>query len=103
MKNIFTFLLKRVTACSVILIMSFSLIAHSSAANYQATVIKLSPTYYYELNETTTENGAPLDTMGNAPKKKKKNGEYNGFYGEGGPVLGVKVHFTCLVQMIQME
>ena len=83
MKNIFTFLLKRVTACSVILIMSFSLIAHSSAANYQATVIKLSPTYYYELNETTTENGV-LDTMGNAPK----NGEYNGFYGEGGPEVG---------------
>ena len=83
MKNIFTFLLKRVTACAVILIMSFSLIAHSSAANYQATVIKLSPTYYYELNETTTENGA-LDTMGNAPK----NGEYNGFYGEGGPEVG---------------
>ena len=76
--------------------MSISLIAHSSAANYQATVIKLSPTYYYELNETTTENGA-LDTMGNAP-----NGEYNGFYGEGGPEVGGEGPL-CLVWMIQME
>ena len=74
-----------------------SLIAHSSAANYQA-VINLSPTYYYELNETTTEM-EPLTQMGNAPK----NGEYNGFYGEERRKLVVKVHFTCLVQTIQME
>ncbi|MEE2808069.1 MAG: LamG-like jellyroll fold domain-containing protein [Verrucomicrobiota bacterium] len=55
--------------------------AHS--ANYQATVIKLKPTYYYELNETDTESGV-MDTMGNAPKP----GTYNGDYGFGGPEVG---------------
>ena len=51
----------------------------AQAANYQATVIKLKPTYYYELNETDTESGV-MDTMGNAPKP----GTYNGDYGFGG-------------------
>lgn len=53
------------------------------AANYQATVIKLEPTFYYELNETDTEGGA-MDTMGNAPKA----GVFNGDYGFGGPEVG---------------
>ncbi|NRB44311.1 MAG: hypothetical protein HRU47_05820, partial [Verrucomicrobiales bacterium] len=52
------------------------------AANYQATVIKLEPTFYYELNETDTEGGA-MDTMGNAPTP----GVFNGNYG-GGPEVG---------------
>jgi hypothetical protein len=53
------------------------------AANYQTTVIKLEPTFYYELNETETDGGA-MDTMGNAPKP----GVFNGDYGVGGPEVG---------------
>ena len=53
------------------------------AANYQNTVIKLAPTFYYELNETETEGGA-IDTMGNAPAP----GIFNGQYGGGGPTIG---------------
>ena len=53
------------------------------ADNYQATVVGLSPTYYYELNETSTEGGA-VDTMGNAPAP----GVFNGAYGEFGPMVG---------------
>ncbi|MDC0201477.1 hypothetical protein OAK04_03680 [Verrucomicrobia bacterium] len=56
---------------------------YSHAANYQATVIKLKPTFYYELNETDTEGGV-MDTMGNATKP----GTYNGDYGVGGPEVG---------------
>ncbi|MDB4737201.1 hypothetical protein OAF75_00045 [Verrucomicrobiales bacterium] len=52
-------------------------------ANYQATVIKLEPNFYYELNETETDDGA-MDTMGNAPKA----GVFNGDYGVGGPEVG---------------
>ncbi len=52
-------------------------------ANYQATVIKLEPSFYYELNETETDDGA-MDTMGNAPKA----GVFNGDYGVGGPEVG---------------
>ena len=59
------------------------LLSYSNANNYQATVVKLSPTYYYELNEITTDEGA-LDTMGNAPKA----GSFNGDYGVGGPEVG---------------
>ena len=83
MKNYFTLFPRIVSGLKYSLIIHFILIAHSNAANYQSTVIKLSPTYYYELNETTTEDGA-LDTMGNAPSK----GEYNGDYGVGGPKVG---------------
>ncbi|MBN77859.1 MAG: hypothetical protein CMO36_06570 [Verrucomicrobiaceae bacterium] len=66
MKNHFTLFPKIVSGLKYSLFVHFILIAQSNAANYQSTVIKLSPTYYYELNETTTEDGA-LDTMGNAP------------------------------------
>ena len=59
------------------------LLSYSNANNYQATVVKLSPTYYYELNEITTDEGA-LDTMRNAPKA----GSFNGDYGVGGPEVG---------------
>ena len=52
-------------------------------ANYQATVIKLEPSFYYELNETETDDGA-MDTMGNAAKA----GVFNGDYGVGGPEVG---------------
>ena len=83
MKNHFTLFPRIVSGIKYLLFIHFILIAHSNAANYQSTVIKLSPTYYYELNETTTEDGA-LDTMGNAPGK----GEYNGDYGVGGPEVG---------------
>ena len=83
MKNHFTLFLKIVRGLKYLLFIHFILIAQSNAANYQSTVIKLSPTYYYELNETTTEDGA-LDTMGNAPGR----GEYNGDYGVGGPEVG---------------
>mgnify|MGYP003328036414 CR=1 FL=1 len=61
----------------------FTLLSYSNANNYQSTVVKLSPTYYYELNEITTDEGA-LDTMGNAPKA----GSFNGDYGVGGPEVG---------------
>ncbi len=83
MINHFTLYPRIVSGLKYSLIIYFILIAHSNAANYQSTVIKLSPTYYYELNETTTEDGA-LDTMGNAPGKA----EYNGDYGVGGPEVG---------------
>ncbi|MCA9168313.1 MAG: hypothetical protein KDB23_11615, partial [Planctomycetales bacterium] len=55
------------------------------AADYPyATAVKsLSPTYYYQLNETDTSGGA-VDTMGNGPI-----GEFNGDYGPGGPEIGV--------------
>ena len=54
------------------------------AANYQATIVSLSPNFYYELNETDTEGGA-VDTMGNAPA----NGEFNGVYStDPDPVVG---------------
>ena len=60
-----------------------TLLPYLNANNYQSTVVKLSPTYYYELNEITTDEGA-LDTMGNAPKA----GSFNGDYGVGGPEVG---------------
>ena len=43
----------------------------------------MSPTYYYELNETTTDKGA-LDSMGNAAKP----GSFNGNYNAGEPEVG---------------
>ncbi|MFT6861845.1 MAG: hypothetical protein ACJAVK_000398 [Akkermansiaceae bacterium] len=55
----------------------------AQAANYQNTVIRLAPTYYYELNETLTESGA-IDTMGNAVAPGVFNGDYVG----GGPMVG---------------
>ncbi|MDP6858428.1 MAG: hypothetical protein QF426_01285 [Verrucomicrobiales bacterium] len=64
-------------------VLLFSVISTTQAANYQATVIKLKPTFYYELNETETDGGA-MDTMGNAPKP----GVFNGDYGFGGPEVG---------------
>ena len=75
MINHFTLYPRIVSGLKYSLIIYFILIAHSNAANYQSTVIKLSPTYYYELNETTTEDGA-LDTMGNTPGKAEYNGDY---------------------------
>jgi len=64
-------------------VLLFSVISTTEAANYQATVIKLEPSFYYELNETETDGGA-MDTMGNAPKP----GVFNGDYGFGGPEVG---------------
>ena len=52
------------------------------AAQYQNTVKALDPTYYYELNETTTANGA-VDSMSRGPV-----GSYNGDY-ESGPEVGI--------------
>ena len=60
-----------------------TLLSYSNANNYQEAVVKLSPTYYYELNETTTDQGA-LDSMGNAAKP----GSFNGNYNAGGPEVG---------------
>jgi hypothetical protein len=60
-----------------------ALLLNSNANNYQETVVKLSPTYYYELNETATDKGA-LDSMGNAAKP----GSFNGDYNVGGPEVG---------------
>ena len=62
---------------------AFSTTASIYGANYQATVIKLEPSFYYELNETETDDGA-IDAMGNAPKA----GVFNGDYGVGGPEVG---------------
>ena len=62
---------------------AFSTTSSIYGANYQATVIKLEPSFYYELNETETDDGA-MDTMGNAPKA----GVFNGDYGVGGPEVG---------------
>ncbi len=53
------------------------------AAQYQDAVKALNPTYYYELNETTTNNGA-IDSMGRGPV-----GSYNGDYAGGGPEVGI--------------
>jgi len=53
------------------------------AGNYQDTVVRMAPTFYYELNETMTAGGA-IDTMGNAPA----NGSFNGDYFPGGPEVG---------------
>ncbi|MBT7982264.1 MAG: hypothetical protein HN584_06805 [Akkermansiaceae bacterium] len=64
-------------------VLLFSVISATQAANYQGTVIKLEPSFYYELNETETDGGA-MDTMGNAPKP----GVFNGDYGFGGPEVG---------------
>ena len=57
--------------------------AAATGANYQSMVIRLSPTYYYELNETDTAGGA-VDTMGNA-----EPGVYNGDYVNGAPMVGI--------------
>jgi len=48
-----------------------------------APVRNLKPTFYYELNETTTEGGV-IDTMGNATAP----GTYNGDYENGPPAVG---------------
>jgi len=53
------------------------------AAQYQDTVKALNPTFYYELNETTTASGA-VDSMGRGPV-----GSYNGDYAGGGPEVGI--------------
>lgn len=52
------------------------------AANYQDAVLRLSPTFYYQLNETTTDNGV-VDSVGAGP-----TGSYTGTYGAGGPEAG---------------
>ena len=53
------------------------------AAPYQDAVKSLRPTYYYELNETTTDAGV-RDTMGNATGPSS----YNGDYVNGPPAVG---------------
>lgn len=55
----------------------------AGAAPYQDAVKNLSPNYYYELNETTTDGGV-IDTMGNAAAP----GTYNGDYVNGPPAVG---------------
>ncbi|MFT4546487.1 MAG: hypothetical protein ACI8XO_001044 [Verrucomicrobiales bacterium] len=66
-----------------LLVLGIFAVPISYAGNYQNTVVGLSPTYYYELNETETEGGA-IDTMGNAPAA----GIFNGVYAGGGPEVG---------------
>ncbi len=57
----------------------------AEAALYQDTVIKLSPTYYYQLNNTSTAGGA-IDSMGRAVGPSSFNGDYvNGPAKVGGP------------------
>ncbi|MCA9266543.1 MAG: PEP-CTERM sorting domain-containing protein [Planctomycetales bacterium] len=53
------------------------------AAEYQDAVFSLQPTYYYQLDETSTNFGV-ADSMGNAPL-----GSYNGNYVAGPPAVGV--------------
>lgn len=54
----------------------------AAAAAYQDAVTALNPTYYYQLNETSTTGGV-IDTMGNAAP-----GSYNGDYVNGPPMVG---------------
>ena len=59
-------------------------IDHAHAAPYQDAVKNLRPTYYYELNETSTDAGV-RDTMGNAAGPSSFNGDYvNGPAAVGG-------------------
>lgn len=53
------------------------------AGNYQNAVLKLQPSFYYQLNETSTDGGA-VDSTGNAAAP----GEFNGDYGNGPEVGG---------------
>ncbi|MEZ5324864.1 MAG: LamG-like jellyroll fold domain-containing protein [Verrucomicrobiales bacterium] len=53
------------------------------AGNYQNAVRKLQPSFYYELNETSTDGGA-VDSTGHAAAP----GEFNGDYGNGPEVGG---------------
>ncbi|YCM42939.1 LamG-like jellyroll fold domain-containing protein [Verrucomicrobiaceae bacterium 227] len=55
----------------------------SFGANYQDAVLKLSPSFYYQLNETTTADGA-IDSTGNATAA----GIFNGDYVNGLPIVG---------------
>lgn len=55
---------------------------HARAAAYQDAVIALHPTYYYQLNETSTAGGV-IDSMGTAAP-----GTYNGDYVNGPPMVG---------------
>lgn len=57
--------------------------AGSWAGAYQDAVKSLSPSFYYELNESDTAGGA-VDSTGNAAAA----GEYNGDYDDG-PVVGI--------------
>lgn len=52
------------------------------AGPYQDLVIRMNPTYYYQLNETDTATGA-VDSMGRGP-----TGTYNGDY-DNGPEVGI--------------
>ena len=52
--------------------------------DYQDAVTMLNPSFYYELNETDTTNGA-ADSTGNAAAP----GQYNGDYDNGAPMVGV--------------
>ena len=64
---------------------SLWLAARPALPNYPKSVIALNPTYYYQLNETSTEAGV-IDTMGNAPAPGTYNGDYvNGPAMVGGP------------------
>lgn len=57
--------------------------AYSQVAPYTQAVLTLAPTYYYQLNETSTSQGA-ADLMGNATP-----GEFSGDYVNGAPRVGV--------------
>ena len=52
------------------------------AAAYQDAVLALSPSYYYQLNETSTAGGV-IDSTGHAAP-----GSYNGDYENGPPMVG---------------
>jgi hypothetical protein len=58
---------------------------NASAAAYQKAVKALNPTYYFELNETTTANGV-LDSMHPAGPRGTYNGNYNG--ASNAPMVG---------------
>ena len=55
----------------------------ATAAPYQDAVKNLKPTFYYQLNEATTDNGV-IDSMGNATAP----GTYLGDYVNGPPAVG---------------
>jgi hypothetical protein len=61
----------------------FSSSAYSQVAPYTQAVLTLGPTYYYQLNETSTAQGA-VDLMGNATP-----GTFSGDYVNGAPRVGV--------------
>jgi hypothetical protein len=74
-----------ITRCSPRWILTASVLLSPSAglgANYQDAVLRLSPSFYYQLNETTATGGA-IDSTGNASP-----GIFNGDYVNGPPMVG---------------